>query len=276
MIPNPKKNITIDFTVAEIKSALTKVPAYFVNKFTLEKRNDMLNMYTFGTLEFLSLGVYIDINLNSLLENKTEIIIEVRRKIGAFDKMIEVQKANKHIETLFNGISVLLGVVRQQNAENSISVDVENPYEVVKYDLRWDAIRRHVKTLAIVHPTTYSIDNTDNSHEIILRRKPQSGDEFYLDADAIVKITSEVKYLITNDNNKITTQGELSRNKLILKITINLISKIINDLKTKISVAESELVKINKWKLGRNEKKKQEQIDNQIEIIKDLNRQLSA
>jgi hypothetical protein len=276
MIPNPKKNITIDFTVAEIKSALTKVPAYFVNKFTLEKRNDMLNMYTFGTLEFLSLGVYVDINLNSLLENKTEIIIEVRRKIGAFDKMIEVQKANKHIETLFNGISVLLGVVRQQNAENSISVDVENPYEVVKYDLRWDAIRRHVKTLAIVHPATYSIDNTDNSNEIILRRKPQSGDEFYLDADAIVKITSEVKYLITNDNNKITTQGELSRNKLILKITINLISKIINDLKTKISVAESELVKINKWKLGRNEKKKQEQIDNQIEIIKDLNRQLSA
>jgi hypothetical protein len=233
-------------------------------------------MYTFGSLEFLSLGVYIDINLNSLLENKTEIIIEVRRKIGAFDKMIEVQKANKHIETLFNGISVLLGVVRQQNAENSISVDVENPYEVVKYDLRWDAIRRHVKTLAIVHPATYSIDNTDNSNEIILRRKPQSGDEFYLDADAIVKITSEVKYLITNDNNKITTQGELSRNKLILKITINLISKIINDLKTKISVAESELVKINKWKLGRNEKKKQEQIDNQIEIIKDLNRQLSA
>ncbi len=276
MIPNPKKNITIDFTVAEIKSALTKVPAYFVNKFTLEKRNDMLNMYTFGTLEFLSLGVYVDINLNSLLENKTEIIIEVRRKIGAFDKMIEVQKANKHIETLFNGISVLLGVVRQQNAENSISVDVENPYEVVKYDLRWDAIRRHVKTLAIVHPATYSIDNTDNSNEIILRRKPQSGDEFYLDADAIVKITSEVKYLITNDNNKITTQGELSRNKLILKITINLISKIINDLKTKISVGESELVKINKWKLGRNEKKKQEQIDNQIEIIKDLNRQLSA
>ena len=276
MIPNPKKNITIDFTVAEIKSALTKVPAYFVNKFTLEKRNDMLNMYTFGTLEFLSLGVYIDINLNSLLENKTEIIIEVRRKIGAFDKMIEVQKANKHIETLFNGISVLLGVVRQQNAENSISVDVENPYEVVKYDLRWDAIRRHVKTLAIVHPTTYSIDNTDNSHEIILRRKPQSGDEFYLDADAIVKITSEVKYLITNDNNKISTQGELSRNKLILKITINLISKIISELKTKISVAESDLVKINKWKLGRNEKKKQEQIDNQTEKIKDLNRQLSA
>jgi hypothetical protein len=276
MIPNPKKNITIDFTVAEIKSALTKVPAYFVNKFTLEKRNDMLNMYTFGSLEFLSLGVYIDINLNSLLENKTEIIIEVRRKIGAFDKMIEVQKANKHIETLFNGISVLLGVVRQQNAENSISVDVENPYEVVKYDLRWDAIKRHVKTLALVHPATYSIDNIDNSHEIMLRRKPQSGDEFYLDADAIIKITSEVKYLITNDNNKISTQGELSRNKLILKITINLISKIINDLKTKISVAESELVKINKWKLGRNEKKKQEQIDNQIEIIKDLNRQLSA
>ena len=93
MIPNPKKNVTIDFTMNEIKSALAKIPQYFGNKYTLEKKNDLLNQFTFGALEFLSMGVFIDINLNYVTESKTDIIVEIRRKIGAFDQWVEVQKA---------------------------------------------------------------------------------------------------------------------------------------------------------------------------------------
>ena len=243
MIPNPKKNVTIDFTMNEIKSALAKIPQYFGNKYTLEKKNDLLNQFTFGALEFLSMGVFIDINLNYVTESKTDIIVEIRRKIGAFDQWVEVQKANQHIDTLFTGLSVLLAKVRQTNAENSLSVNVENPSEVIKFDLTWQAIKKHINTFSNLYPNAYSLISTDDESEIFLRRKSQSGDEHYLDIDAILKITIglvesssvEIKFLITNENNKIETQGELNRNNQILKITINLINKVINDLKNNYS-----------------------------------------
>ena len=53
----------------------------------------------------MSLGVYIDINLSSVNENKTEITIEIRRKIGSFDQSHEVTNANKHIDTMFEIIA---------------------------------------------------------------------------------------------------------------------------------------------------------------------------
>ena len=38
-------------------------------------------------------------------ENKTEITIEIRRKIGSFDQAHEVTKANQHIENLFETLA---------------------------------------------------------------------------------------------------------------------------------------------------------------------------
>ncbi len=108
MIANPKKNIVVDKSMSEIKTAIDKIPDYFQKKYTLAKKNELLNLFTFEALEFLSLGVFVDINLNFVSETKTDIIIEVRRKVGAFDQSHEVSKANKHIESMFNGISELI------------------------------------------------------------------------------------------------------------------------------------------------------------------------
>jgi len=281
MVPNPIKSIVVDFTISEIKNCLSKIPKHFSNKYTLDKHNDLLNQSTFSALEFLSLGVYIDVNLNYVSETKTNIVVEVRRKIGAFDQTFEVQKANQHIENIFNGISVLLTNVRKA----AIAVEAENPASVVNYDLCWEDIKRHFKTFLSTYPNTYKLVSENSSaDEIILRRLPQAGDDVAINVDAIIKITktssseslSEVRYEITNENNKISTQGELQRNALILKITINLLQKIIKDLKDKISQAENELFNIEKWKMGRSEKTKEEQIDAQMKIIEELRLKLKA
>lgn len=282
MIPNPRKKVTVDFTVPEIKSALVKIPTYFNNKYTLDKINDLLNQFTFGALEFLSSGVFADINLNYITETKTEIIVEVRRKIGAFDQWFEVQKANQHIDNLFNGISVLLTNLRKTATENIIQVNVDNPSQVVSYDLSRSDWERHLNSFLGTYPGTYKQVSDNHSTEIVLRRLPQKGDDVVLDKDAIIKITDissnadscEVKFLITNENNKIETQGELKRNTLILKITINLIQKIINDLKNKITLAETELQNIEKWKVGRSDATKQEQKKVQTNIIEELKQKL--
>jgi hypothetical protein len=103
-IPNPKKAIIIERPIGTLKELLTLIP--LINtKYKKTTFDDILNLYTFEALEFLSLGVFIDINLTSSGDNKTEISVEIRRKVGSFDQSHEVTAANKHIQVIFESIS---------------------------------------------------------------------------------------------------------------------------------------------------------------------------
>lgn len=104
VIPNPKKTIAIDFPLDKVKLSIERIEK-LDKKYKFTKSNPIFNQTTFEASEFLSLGVYIDINLSSVNENKTEITIEIRRKIGSFDQSHEVTNANKHIDTMFEIIA---------------------------------------------------------------------------------------------------------------------------------------------------------------------------
>ncbi|MFA9290094.1 MAG: hypothetical protein ACEQSF_02575 [Solirubrobacteraceae bacterium] len=103
-ISNPKKSITIDFPIDKVKIGVERVDK-LSSKYKFTKSNQIFNQTTFEATEFLSIGVYIDVNLSVITENKTEITIEIRRKVGAFDQSHEVTKANEHIENLIELIS---------------------------------------------------------------------------------------------------------------------------------------------------------------------------
>lgn len=103
-ISNPKKIIVVDFSLEKVKIGIERI-AKLSNKFKFTKSNQIFNQTTYEATEFASLGVYIDINLSSLTENKTEITIEVRRKIGSFDKSHEVTLANQHIDNMLEILS---------------------------------------------------------------------------------------------------------------------------------------------------------------------------
>jgi hypothetical protein len=70
-------------------------------------------------MEFLSLGIYADISFSKQDEGRTEVTIEIRRKVGAFDQAHEVSKANEHISTLFTLVSqcVVLSEVQIKELE---------------------------------------------------------------------------------------------------------------------------------------------------------------
>lgn len=108
MIPNPRKVVTIDFAVDELKRAALLIPGYFGNKYQLVESNEVFNQYTYGATEFLSAGVYMDLNLAAVGDGRTEVSIEVRRKIGSFDQAFEVQHANNHIANFVNALTALL------------------------------------------------------------------------------------------------------------------------------------------------------------------------
>ena len=108
VIPNPKKVFTIPFSISETYNALKSIPN-LNTKYSLNKLNETFNSCVFETTELLSLGVYIDFNLNEISENKTEVTIEVRRKLGSFDKSHEVTLANNHIADLVDTLSNIVG-----------------------------------------------------------------------------------------------------------------------------------------------------------------------
>ena len=98
-IPNPKKTLEIDFSVEQITSTIIFITLKD-NKYKFTSKNDILKTFRFEAMEFLSLGVYIDISVSSISDTKCKIEIEVSRKIGAFDQSYEVSKANDHIANI--------------------------------------------------------------------------------------------------------------------------------------------------------------------------------
>ncbi len=77
------------------------------NKYKFTTSNEIFHQYTYEAFELLSLGVYIDVHLSAVNENKTEIIVEIRRKLGSFDQSHEVTKANDHLVKIFDIIGKL-------------------------------------------------------------------------------------------------------------------------------------------------------------------------
>lgn len=125
-IPNPKKSLVIDFTITAVKSTIEFIPLLNA-KYKFSSKNEVLNSYTFEALEFLSLGIFADISLSKLDEARTEITIEIRRKIGAFDQAHEVSKANDHIAALFELISkcIVLSEAEMKDLETKKSTTPE-------------------------------------------------------------------------------------------------------------------------------------------------------
>ena len=88
-IKSKKKTIIIYFPISKLNQTIVLIPQKDKTyKFT--SKNDVFNLYTFEATELLSLGVFIDISLSEISENKTTIEIEIRRKIGVLDKSHEL------------------------------------------------------------------------------------------------------------------------------------------------------------------------------------------
>ncbi len=146
-IPNPKKSTQVDFPIERVKLSVLNINL-MNDKYKFTTSNEIFNQYTYEALEFLSLGVYIDINLNKLSEDKTEITVEVRRKLGTFNQSHEVTKANDHLVKIFDCIARLTAKseediehlknqknVNHTNASNSFSKS--NPITNAWYEKTW-------------------------------------------------------------------------------------------------------------------------------------------
>ncbi len=99
-IPNPIKTHIVSFPIEKVKVAVERITK-ISKKYKLTSSNTVFNQTTLEAYELLSLGVYIDISLSEIAENKTQITVEVRRKIGSFNQSSEVTYANIHLNKIF-------------------------------------------------------------------------------------------------------------------------------------------------------------------------------
>jgi|LakMenE01Jun11ns_1017448.scaffolds.fasta_scaffold9565736_2 hypothetical protein len=136
-IPNPKKSFELDFDTQRIMDSLKFIPA-LNTKYKFSSSNDLLKTYRFEALEFLSLGIYADITVNSISESKSRIEIEISRKVGAFDQAHEVSKANDHITVLATLITRCLQLTPEQ--QQQIQVQAVNPSAEKPVQSKWTMV----------------------------------------------------------------------------------------------------------------------------------------
>lgn len=147
-IPNPKKSIQVNFSLDKVKLSVKNINI-INSKYKFTSSNEIFNQYTYEAMEFLSLGVYIDINLNSVSEDKTEIVVEVRRKLGSFDQSHEVTKANEHLVKIFDCIANLTA----KSAEEIESLKSNN------------VLNKNSNANQKVSPTRNTISNSSDKNE---------------------------------------------------------------------------------------------------------------
>lgn len=273
-IPNPKKSTIVDFPIERIKLSVQNI-SLVNNKYKFTKANEIFNQYTYEALEFLSLGVFADINLNSLAENKTEITVEIRRKIGSFNQAHEVTKANEHLDKIFASIANLTtkSVEEIEILKNSTKATTEKkkderplykkkrfiiPAAIIGLGIIGSQFDDSKKTNDTASSTTQTTATT-NSNPVAgmdLKTKIQNNIKSISGGDDLTKneMTSATDFQITVALFKayaITiNEGKQSTDKEVLKLTDELQKKVVaSQLKNfpKLRKAYYEFVKNKLW-----------------------------
>jgi hypothetical protein len=137
IISNPKKTFQVDRSLTEVKNAIKDLHL-FTSQYTIFRSNDALNQYTYYFHEFLSAGVYIDINCFTGTDNSTKVILEVRRKSGTFSQRHDIIRANSHLSALADFISESIDMGAKARTAKIEELKIE---EINREEARLERIR---------------------------------------------------------------------------------------------------------------------------------------
>ncbi len=115
-IPNLNESFTIACSIPEIKDGIALIPL-FDKKYRIALSDECPNRVTLESKEFLNSAVFVDFNLVTIQENKTDVTIEIRRKKRSFDQHYEVTNAFISIENLIVQLSEAIALSTTQIRE---------------------------------------------------------------------------------------------------------------------------------------------------------------
>jgi len=154
VIPNPKKNIKVDYSLADVTQAVEHLPL-LTARYKLVKSTPAFNLFTFHSFEFLSAGVYIDVFLSSITETKTEIDLEVGKANGSFDKSHEISLANDHLATITDLLTESLNTPVEKRTENINAITKAEIDKKVAEQIKNDEFKKKMQAVKKSNPIAY-------------------------------------------------------------------------------------------------------------------------
>ena len=126
-IPNLNESFSIAYSIPEIKEGIALIPL-LDNKYKVALTDQRQDCITLESKEFLNSAVFVDFNLATIQENKTDVTLEIRRKKRSFDQYYEVTNAFIHIDNLIEQLSkavALKEIEIQELKENQITQEIQ-------------------------------------------------------------------------------------------------------------------------------------------------------
>jgi hypothetical protein len=98
-IPNLNESFSMEYSIPKIKDSIALIPL-LDKKYKIALPDESPYRVTLESKEFLNSAVFVDFNLATIQENKTDVTLEIRRKKRSFDQYYEVTNAFIHIDNL--------------------------------------------------------------------------------------------------------------------------------------------------------------------------------
>lgn len=131
MISNPERSVTVDMSLDAVRKRvknLYKVYRSIDKSYTDNKEDDFMNIYQYKINDGgLSFGTRAVISLKRETDTTTTIEVELQRMVGSYDTDSEVTEANKQMNAIFEGLSMLA-----KKADDELDTLVVSEDEVIK------------------------------------------------------------------------------------------------------------------------------------------------
>ena len=126
-IPNLNESFSMEYSIPKIKDSIVLIPL-LDKKYKIALQDESPYRVTLESKEFLNSAVFVDFNLDTIQENKTDVTLEIRRKKRSFDQYYEVTNAFIHIDNLIEQLSkavALKEIEIQELKENQITQEIQ-------------------------------------------------------------------------------------------------------------------------------------------------------
>ena len=108
-IPHLNESFSMEYSIPQIKDSISQIPL-LDKKYRIALPVESTDRVTLESKEFLNSAVFIDFNLATIQENKTDVTIEIRRNKRSFDEYYETTNTfiniNDLIEQLYKAIAL--------------------------------------------------------------------------------------------------------------------------------------------------------------------------
>lgn len=126
IINNPTKSIVLNAPIEMVEKALDSIQQTLskvnINNLTLDKKVSLTNSYELSASEPLSMGSQVLVNIQPQ-DGKTQLNMEVRRKMGAFNTSVEIQLAGQHMDKVLKAIELYLNPPSEEEVQKQAQIN---------------------------------------------------------------------------------------------------------------------------------------------------------